>query len=154
MRREDLLKQAESLVNGHREEDYGPANINHQRIADMWSVILNYEVSLQDVYLCMIAVKMSRLIHDSEHEDSWIDIAGYAALGGEVAIPPLEADCNQEDVKYTVTEYCSLFYVLAFGADGHGHIEFESEHEEDCAEYIREQKTQYNGGLNEPTVSL
>ena len=95
MRREDLLKQAESLVNGHREEDYGPANINHQRIADMWSVILNYEISLQDVYLCMIAVKMSRLIHDSEHEDSWVDIAGYAALGGEAAIPPLKEDITE-----------------------------------------------------------
>ena len=72
MRREDLLQQA-----------------------DMWSVILNYEVSLQDVYLCMIAVKMSRLIHDSEHEDSWVDIAGYAALGGEVAIPPLKEDITE-----------------------------------------------------------
>ena len=61
----------------------------------MWSVILNYEVSLQDVYLCMIAVKMSRLIHDSEHEDSWVDIAGYAALGGEVAIPPLKEDITE-----------------------------------------------------------
>ena len=54
--------------------------------------------------------------------------------------PEIFQPANDEDVKYTVTEYCSLFYVLAFGADGHGHIEFESEHEKDCAEYIREQK--------------
>jgi len=31
----------------------------------------------------MIAVKLSRLIETPDHEDSWIDICGYAALGGE-----------------------------------------------------------------------
>jgi len=35
------------------------------------------------VYACMIAVKLSRLIETPDHEDSWIDICGYAALGGE-----------------------------------------------------------------------
>jgi hypothetical protein len=41
-------------------------------------------VDVDEVILCMIAVKMSRLIKTPEHEDSWVDIAGYAALGGEI----------------------------------------------------------------------
>lgn len=92
MRRETILEKAESLVNGDRDKEYGEPSINHKRIAELWSVILDQAVSEQDVYLCMIAVKMSRLIHDSEHEDSWVDIAGYAALGGETAIPPIKED--------------------------------------------------------------
>ena len=92
MRRELILEKAESLINGDRDQDYGEPSLNHQRIAELWSVKLDHGVSKEEVYLCMIAVKMSRLIHDSEHEDSWIDIAGYAALGGEAASPPLEND--------------------------------------------------------------
>tara|TARA_R100001163_G_C5037764_1_gene176610 strand:- start:456 stop:746 length:291 start_codon:yes stop_codon:yes gene_type:complete len=95
MRRETVLQKAESLVNGDRDEEYGEPSVNHKRIAELWSVILDQAVSEQDVYLCMIAVKMSRLIHDSEHEDSWVDIAGYAALGGEAAIPPLQEDITE-----------------------------------------------------------
>ena len=95
MRRDTVLQTAESLVNGDRDEEYGEPSVNHKRIAELWSVILDQAVSEQDVYLCMIAVKMSRLIHDSEHEDSWIDIAGYAALGGEAAIPPLKEDITE-----------------------------------------------------------
>jgi hypothetical protein len=32
----------------------------------------------------MIAVKMSRLCQSLDHADSWVDIAGYAAIGGEM----------------------------------------------------------------------
>ena len=33
--------------------------------------------------LAMVAVKMSRLINTPDHEDSWVDICGYGALGAE-----------------------------------------------------------------------
>ena len=33
----------------------------------------------------MIALKLSRINHTSVNDDNWIDIAGYAALGGEIA---------------------------------------------------------------------
>ena len=41
------------------------------------------DITVEQVYACMIAVKLSRLIETPDHEDSWIDICGYAALGGE-----------------------------------------------------------------------
>jgi hypothetical protein len=63
---------------------YGDASENFQRIADMWSVILSRRVTVKEVALCMAAVKMARLIETPDHEDSWIDLAGYAALGVEV----------------------------------------------------------------------
>jgi len=83
MKRAEILSKAESLVNGPRAQAYGEAQENHERIAEMWSVILNKDVSVSQVYQCMIAVKLARLIVTPEHEDSWIDICGYGALGGE-----------------------------------------------------------------------
>ena len=58
-------------------------NDNHERIAKIWSVLLDKDVSVSQVYQCMVAVKLARLIVTPEHEDSWIDICGYGALGGE-----------------------------------------------------------------------
>ena len=83
MKREDILKQAEKLINGDRAKDYGDAYVNHKRIADMWSVVFGKEVTVRQVILCMIAMKVARLVHDSK-EDSWVDVCGYAALGGEL----------------------------------------------------------------------
>lgn len=83
MKREEILNKAESLVNGPRAKEYGDAHENHARIAQMWSVLLDKPVTIQQVYQCMVAVKLARLVVTPNHEDSWIDICGYGALGGE-----------------------------------------------------------------------
>ena len=83
MNRKEILKKAESLVNGPRAKEYGDAHENHARIAQMWSVLLDKPVTIQQVYQCMVAVKLARLVVTPDHEDSWIDICGYGALGGE-----------------------------------------------------------------------
>ena len=83
MNRKEILRKAESLVNGPRAKQYGDAHENHARIAQMWSVLLDKPVTIQQVYQCMVAVKLARLVVTPDHEDSWIDICGYGALGGE-----------------------------------------------------------------------
>jgi hypothetical protein len=83
MNRKEVLRKAESLVNGPRAKEYGDAHENHARIAQMWSVLLDKPVTIQQVYQCMVAVKLARLVVTPDHEDSWIDICGYGALGGE-----------------------------------------------------------------------
>ena len=83
MKREQKLDKAKTLISGERAKDYGDAYLNHKRIAELWSPILDKDITVEQVYACMIAVKLSRLIETPDHEDSWIDICGYAALGGE-----------------------------------------------------------------------
>ena len=83
MNRKEILRKAESLVNGPRAKQYGDAHENHARIAQMWSVLLDKPVTIQQVYQCMVAVKLARLVVTPDHVDSWIDICGYGALGGE-----------------------------------------------------------------------
>jgi|TARA_R100000329_G_scaffold146045_1_gene132205 hypothetical protein len=82
MKRDEILRQAEILINGDRAADYGDAKENFKNIADLWSVYLGTPVNRQDVAVCMILVKAARLM-GSNKPDSWIDICGYAALGGE-----------------------------------------------------------------------
>ena len=83
MNRKEILEKAEQMINGPRARDYGDAYNNHERIAKMWTVLLEKEITVAQVYQCMIAVKLSRLIETPEHEDSAIDICGYGALMGE-----------------------------------------------------------------------
>lgn len=85
MKRHEILDRAKELVNGAREREYAPPKKNFQRIADLWSIVLGITVTPEQVALCMNQVKVTRLIESPKHGDSWIDIAGYAACGGEVA---------------------------------------------------------------------
>ena len=82
--RKHFLDEAEKLINGPRAKEYGPAKFNNERIAKIWSVILAREVTAEEVVACMIGVKLARLAETIGHDDSWIDIIGYAALGGEI----------------------------------------------------------------------
>ena len=82
--RKYFLEEAEKLINGPRDKEYGPAKFNNERIAKIWSVILAREVTPEEVVACMIGVKLARLAESIGHDDSWIDIIGYAALGGEI----------------------------------------------------------------------
>ena len=87
--RRDFLKEAEELINGPRAEDYGPALINHERIATIWSVVLRKKlldkITPAEVTAMMIGLKLARLAEDMNQDDSWVDIIGYAALGGEIS---------------------------------------------------------------------
>jgi hypothetical protein len=84
--RAEVLDRAKKLINGDRHDDYGSAEQNHERIAAIWSAVLGVNVEAWQVALCMAGVKMARLAFDPTKEDSWVDLAGYAALGGEMGV--------------------------------------------------------------------
>ncbi|WNO25814.1 hypothetical protein SEA_GOIB_72 [Gordonia phage Goib] len=92
MNKGEILAKADELVNGDRNKNYGDAKTNHQRIADMWSVILAKPVEAHEVAACMVALKLARLIETPDHLDSWVDMAGYAAIGGEIATETPDPD--------------------------------------------------------------
>lgn len=79
-----ILIRANDLIHGQRADDYGKAIDNFTRIARRWSEHLNVEVTPEQVCLCMIELKLCRLIHTPDHEDSWIDIAGYVGCKGKI----------------------------------------------------------------------
>ena len=80
----ELLQKTADVIK-ERGESYGSMVDNHTRIAKLWSVILDNYVTTEQVALCMIALKMSRLMETPNHDDSWQDILGYALVGYEWA---------------------------------------------------------------------
>ena len=89
MKRNEVLDRAKELINGERSKDYGDAYENHSRIASGWNIIVTGAIKSPGfltpahVALMMDWVKTSRLIETINHEDSWIDKAGYTGLGAE-----------------------------------------------------------------------
>ena len=89
MNRDKVLDDAKKTINGQRAKDYGDAYDNFTRIADGWNIIIkeaqctNGYDTPQHVALMMDWVKTARLLNDLSHEDSWVDKAGYSALGAE-----------------------------------------------------------------------
>lgn len=81
----ECLDRARGAVT-QREEHYGSPEDNASIIAALWSIILEKTVPVERVALCLDAVKTARLMSDPRHADGWIDKAGYAAYGAEVAI--------------------------------------------------------------------
>ena len=85
----DVLERAISLIHGQRAKDYGDAQASFQRMADLVNPIIKKadgKLTASDMAIVMIQVKIARLQESPNHADSWIDIAGYAALGAQLAV--------------------------------------------------------------------
>ena len=80
---ENILEEAKKLVKGDRQEEYGDKLKNHENIAALWSTFLRKEIPPRDVAMCMALVKVARLMH-AHKEDSYIDLAAYAAIAAEI----------------------------------------------------------------------
>lgn len=68
-----------------RAADHGDMEDNFTRIAGLWSGFLGVDVSAADVALMMGLLKIARAKSNPAHQDNWVDLAGYAACGGEAA---------------------------------------------------------------------
>jgi hypothetical protein len=79
-----ILREAERLICGDREADYGPPAASFARTAALWSAYLGQPVTAAQVCDCLALLKLARLSHDAGHADSRKDACGYLALGGEV----------------------------------------------------------------------
>ena len=83
MNGEMLLQHAAGVVK-HRRNLYGEPATLFERIAARWSQVLGCEVTAAQVALCLIDLKLARLVRDPSHLDSIVDVAGYAACLREV----------------------------------------------------------------------
>ena len=83
--REEILRAAKEAVCGQRHDDYGSVENNFKLICDLWSTYLGHEIKPVDVAMCMALLKIARIKTGKGTRDSFIDLAGYAACGAEVA---------------------------------------------------------------------
>ena len=102
----DILDRAAMCVCGEREEDYGSPEDSFGLIAEFWTSYLKRKcvgvgadvcVGAADVAMLMALLKIARVAGGRGTADCFVDLAGYAACGGEVA----RAEQSRGDGKET-----------------------------------------------------
>jgi len=88
--RERVLDAARQCVLKDRNATHGDPEDNFRDIAAFWTTYLQgrypgLQLQAYDVAAMMALVKISRIAISPQQADHWIDLAGYAACGGEVA---------------------------------------------------------------------
>ena len=84
MTRQEILKEAEKCVCGHREQDYGSPEDNFSTIAKFWSVYKDVEFTAHDVAMMMALLKVARIKTGGGSGDSYVDGCGYFSCAGEI----------------------------------------------------------------------
>jgi hypothetical protein len=89
MNRKEILEAAAKCVCGDREQDYGSPEDNFRTIGDLWSSYLHGAgkpafITAKDVAAMLALLKIARIASGHAKEDNWVDLAGYAACGGEI----------------------------------------------------------------------
>lgn len=78
---DDILKEADALVHGTRNDAYGHPIDDYSRVVEIFRMISGVELHPEEGALFMVAVKLARLRHNYEagiiHKDSLVDSAGY-----------------------------------------------------------------------------
>lgn len=77
----NILNKADQIVNKRKEEKerlYGPFSEGMEKASSIASLIANKTISPKDMYLCMIALKLSRESYNHK-EDNLLDAVAYIA---------------------------------------------------------------------------
>ena len=96
--RDDILLKAQQCITVDRAATHGDAEDSFQTIADVWSWYLcnvgkddirllpDDPLTPADVAMMMALLKVARICGNKTHEDNYVDLAGYAALAGEISM--------------------------------------------------------------------
>lgn len=87
--RATILADAEACVCRDRESSYGSPEQNFKVTANLWIDYLSgkrdpLDIGPIDVAAMMGLLKLARISTGGSKADNWIDLAGYAAIGGEL----------------------------------------------------------------------
>ena len=96
--RQSILDDAKRCVCGDRDQQYGSPENSFAAIGALWGEYLWHKYGLgksvnavginfitpEDVAAMMVLFKCARIATGQNKADNWVDIAGYAACGGEI----------------------------------------------------------------------
>jgi len=78
-----LLRRADAIIHDRRDSYGDPANF-FEAVAKRWSLALGMPITPRRVVLCLLELKLQRLVRDPQHADSIAEVAGYAAILSEL----------------------------------------------------------------------
>ena len=106
--REQVLREAITLIVGDRNIDYGDPYEDFSLTADLWHSYLtrtaekrgSLVIEPHDVAIMMALLKISRLSWTPTKKDHWVDIAGYIGCGWDCITRdnPLETRSTNEHI--------------------------------------------------------
>jgi len=105
MTRKECLDAAAQCVLQDRASQYGGVEDNFARIAKLWSVYTGTVLDGIDVAMMMALLKVARIRGNKTHADSFVDLAGYAACGAELAG---RAEAYRQSIEKAGAEYKRL----------------------------------------------
>ena len=91
MNRSEILDTAKQAVTVDRAATHGAAEQTFSAIAAVWSARLGQSLTPAQVAILLSDLKTCRAWGNPAHADNWVDLAGYAACGGEIATAQSEA---------------------------------------------------------------
>lgn len=75
-----MSNQFENEILEERQKVYGDPVEMHERIASVWSAIINKHITAHEVALMMVGLKLCRSQNSPEHTDSITDMLGYSEI--------------------------------------------------------------------------
>lgn len=95
MERREVLDRAMACVTVDRAATHGNAENGFATVARLWGAYLDgrgllaeglmNDLKAHDIAAMLSLLKLGRICQNPAHADNWIDLAGYAACGGEVS---------------------------------------------------------------------
>jgi hypothetical protein len=92
MKAHDVASRAADLVGGDRAAQHGSKEQNFSNIASLWNGYLQIRkdpsapLTALDIGHMMVLLKVARTQTGTVNADDWVDMAGYSACAGEVAL--------------------------------------------------------------------
>jgi hypothetical protein len=80
-----ILEAACQAVTVDRAATHGAVENTFGKIAALWSARLGVSITPAQVCILLVDLKTARAWGNPAHADNWVDIAGYAACGGELS---------------------------------------------------------------------
>jgi len=104
--REQCLDKAKECVMKDRNSTYGSPEDSFQKVANLWEAYKGTPFTSKDVALMLALLKVGRLSANPTHDDSWVDLAGYAACGSELGNKKLshEESIYEAEEKFRTKE--------------------------------------------------
>lgn len=132
--RKEILDAAKRCVCGDREQDYGSPENNFQTIADLWNAYLKggkkTAIDAVDVAAMLALLKIARIGSGHAKQDNWVDLAGYAACGGEIQstieqsrrmsqsdLNRSESPASKPTIKHEPNKHCTKGVAVATSPD-------------------------------------
>ena len=99
--RQEVLREAVEATVNDRNERYGEPDKIFWEIAEQWQYLTGHMFTSPEVAMCMAAVKLVRAKNNMNDRDSFVDLAGYAAIACELQEGQTKAPISAADLPVT-----------------------------------------------------